>query len=120
MSTYDVFPYLNLLHEQGGSDMYFSVGAIPQVKVEGISRTIGKQALPPSSVQTMAYQLMTQKQIADFERDLEMNLAVGVQGSGRFRVNVFYQRGEVSMVVRHIKNTIPDFSALACLLCWSV
>jgi len=112
MSAYDVFPYLNLLSEQGGSDMYFSVGAIPQVKVEGISRSIGKQRLPPSSVQQMAYQLMTQKQVAEFERDLEMNLAVGVQGSGRFRVNVFYQRGEVSMVVRLINNVIPDFSSL--------
>ena len=112
MSDYDVFPYLNLLFEQGGSDMYFSVGAVPQMKVEGVSRTIGKQALPPSSVQQMAYQLMTQKQIADFERDLEMNLAVGVPNSGRFRVNVFYQRSEVSMVIRHIKSQIPDFATL--------
>ncbi|MDY0249069.1 MAG: PilT/PilU family type 4a pilus ATPase [Pseudomonas sp.] len=112
MSAYDVFPYLNLLYEQGGSDMYFSVGAMPQMKVEGISRSIGKHVLPVSSVQQMAYQLMTQKQIADFERDLEMNLAVGVQDSGRFRVNVFYQRGEVAMVIRHIKSEIPDFIAL--------
>lgn len=112
MSAHDVFPYLNLLYEQGGSDIYFSVGAVPQMKVEGASRAIGKQRLPVSSVQQMAYQLMTQKQIADFERDLEMNLAVGVQDSGRFRVNVFYQRGEVSMVIRHIKSSIPDFSTL--------
>ncbi len=112
MSDYDAFPYLNLLYEQGGSDMYFSVGAVPQMKVEGASRSIGKLALPPSSVQQMAYQLMTQKQIADFERDLEMNLAVGVQNAGRFRVNVFYQRGEVAMVVRHIKSVIPDFVTL--------
>lgn len=112
MSAYDVFPYLNLLSEQGGSDMYLSVGAIPQLKAEGISRAIGKQPLAPASVQRMAYQLMTQKQIDEFERDLEMNLAVGVKGSGRFRVNVFYQRGEVSMVVRRINHLIPDFSSL--------
>lgn len=112
MSAYDVFPYLNVLYEQGGSDLYFSVGAVPQMKVEGSSRSVGHERLPPSSVQQMAYQLMTQKQISDFERELEMNLAVGVKDSGRFRVNVFYQRGEVSMVIRHIKNTIPDFSSL--------
>jgi len=115
MSAYDVFPYLNLLYEQGGSDMYFSVGAVPQMKVEGISRAIGKQPLPPSSVQQMAYQIMTQKQIADFERDLEMNLAVGVQGSGAFFASMFfYQRGEVSMVVRHIKSVIPTSALWAC------
>lgn len=112
MSSNDIFSYLNLLHEHGGSDMYFSVGAVVQMKVEGASRAIGKTPLAPSSVQQMAYQLMTQKQISDFERNLEMDLAVGVQGAGRFRANVFYQRGEVSMVVRHIKNVIPDFDSL--------
>lgn len=112
MSTHDIFHYLGLLHEHSGSDMYFSVGSVIQMKVEGLSRSIGTARLPPSSVQRMAYQLMTQKQISDFEHNLEMDLAVGIQGSGRFRANVFYQRGEVSMVVRHIKNTIPDFKSL--------
>ena len=112
MSSHDIFNYLNLLHEHGGSDMYFSVGAAVQMKVEGTARIVGKTPLGPSSIQQMAYQLMTQKQIAVFERDLEMDLAVGVQGAGRFRANMFYQRGEVSMVVRHIKNVIPDFNAL--------
>lgn len=112
MSSHDIFNYLNLLHEQGGSDMYFSVGAAVQMKVEGAAHTVGTGFLGPSSIQQMAYQLMTQKQIAEFEHNLEMDLAVGVQGAGRFRVNVFYQRGEVSMVVRHIKNVIPNFEAL--------
>src|SRR5690606_20265383 len=55
---------------------------------------------------------MSQKQIAEFERTLEMNLAVGVPNAGRFRVNVYYQRGEVAMVVRHINNKIPRIAEL--------
>jgi len=108
----DVFPYLQLLYERGGSDLFFSVGAPPHMKLEGHSQPVGERVLHAGEVQRQAYQLMTQKQIMEFERDLEMNLAVSVQNAGRFRVNVYYQRGEVSMVVRLIKSQIPDFTAL--------
>ncbi|SDH32032.1 twitching motility protein PilU [Pseudomonas benzenivorans] len=108
----DVFPYLQLLHQRGGSDLFFSVGAPPHMKREGISQPLGERVLQPGEVQRQAYQLMTQKQIMEFERDLEMNLAVSVQNAGRFRVNVYYQRGEVAMVVRLINSQIPGFEAL--------
>ncbi|WP_044871521.1 PilT/PilU family type 4a pilus ATPase [Pseudomonas sp. LFM046] len=108
----DVFPMLRLLHERGGSDLFLSVGAPPHMKVEGHSTPVGDRPLKSGEVQLMAYQLMTQKQIAEFERDLEMNLALSIQRSGRFRVNVYYQRGEVAMVVRLIKSEIPGMEAL--------
>jgi twitching motility protein PilU len=108
----DVFPYLQLLYERGGSDLFFSVGAPPHMKVEGHSQAVGERALQAGEVKRQAYQLMTQKQIMEFERDLEMNLAVSVQNAGRFRVNVYYQRGEVSMVARLIKSQIPNFDEL--------
>jgi twitching motility protein PilU len=108
----DVFPYLQLLYERGGSDLFFSVGAPPHMKVEGHSQAVGERALQAGEVKRQAYQLMTQKQIMEFERDMEMNLAVSVQNAGRFRVNVYYQRGEVSMVARLIKSQIPNFDEL--------
>lgn len=108
----DVFPFLQLLFQRGGSDLFFSVGAPPHIKVEGHSEPVEGPVLRAGEVQQLAYQLMTQRQIAEFERDLEMNLAVSVQHSGRFRVNVYYQRGEVSMVVRLIKSEIPSIAAL--------
>ncbi|WP_437879996.1 PilT/PilU family type 4a pilus ATPase [Pseudomonas sp. LRF_L74] len=108
----DVFPYLQLMHERGGSDLFLSVGAPPHMKVEGHSQIIGERLLKAGEVKIMAYQLMTQKQAAEFERDLEMNLAVSLQNAGRYRVNVYYQRGEVTMVVRLIKHQIPDFASL--------
>lgn len=108
----DVFPYLQLMHQRGGSDCFFSVGAPPHMKIEGHSQPVGQRVLRPGEVQQMAYQLMTQKQIAEFERDLEMNLAISLQNAGRYRINVYYQRGEVTMVVRLIQGTIPSFEAL--------
>ena len=108
----DVFPYLQTLYERGGSDLFFSVGAPVHMKLEGVSQALHEPVLKPGEVQQLAYQLMSQKQIVEFERDLEMNLAVSVQNAGRFRVNVYYQRGEASMVIRLIKSSIPDFKSL--------
>ena len=108
----DVFRYLHVLSEKNGSDLFFSVGAPVTLKREGHYHPLEKLPLAPGSVKQLAYQLMSQKQIAEFERKLEMNLAVGVPNAGRFRVNVYYQRGEVAMVVRHINNKIPRIAEL--------
>ena len=105
-------PYLRLLSERGGSDLFFSVGAPPQVKIEGDLRPIGQDKLKPGDVKSMVYPLLSSEQIARFERDLELNLAMSLEGRGRYRVNVFVQRGEVSLVIRHIKEKIPSFEQL--------
>ena len=108
----DVYPLLNQLYAQNGSDMFFSVGSPAQVKVEGHTRPLDAPILAPGAVRHMAYQLMSDKQAAEFELELEMNLAVSVENGGRFRINVYYQRGDVSMVARLIKHEVPSISAL--------
>lgn len=108
----DVIQYLRLLPERGGSDMFFSVGAPPHLKAEGHSQPADDRVLEPGEVKTLAGQLMSPAQAQDFERDLEMNLALSVPDIGRFRANIYYQRGEVAMVVRLIKQVIPDVTSL--------
>lgn len=108
----DVIQYLRLLPERGGSDMFFSVGAPPHLKAEGHSQAADDRVLQSGEVKTLAWQLMSPAQAQDFERDLEMNLALSVPDVGRFRANIYYQRGEVAMVVRLIKQVIPDVTAL--------
>jgi twitching motility protein PilU len=108
----DVFDYLQRMQQLEASDLFLSVGAPAHVKVEGHSQAMDDRVLGPGEVKQLAYQLMNQKQIGDFERDLEMDLAISLQGSGRFRANVYYQRGEVAMVIRLIKTRIPGFEAL--------
>ncbi|OBY56248.1 MULTISPECIES: PilT/PilU family type 4a pilus ATPase [unclassified Pseudomonas] len=108
----DVIQYLRLLPERGGSDMFFSVGAPPHLKAEGHSQPADDRVLQPGEVKTLAWQLMSPAQVQDFERDLEMNLALSVPDVGRFRANIYYQRGEVAMVVRLIKQVIPDVTSL--------
>lgn len=108
----DVYPLLQRLYTENGSDMFFSVGSPAQIKVEGRTRPLDTPKLAPGDVRHMAYQLMSTRQAAEFELELELNLAVSVDNGGRFRINLYYQRGEVSMVARLIKREIPSISTL--------
>jgi len=104
--------YLKILVEEDGSDIYLSTGAPPSAKFHGALRPIDEAPLPPGAVKKIAYSIMTEEQIKAFEEKPEMNLAISEAGIGRFRVNIFQQRNQVSMVVRNIKTDIPKFEDL--------
>ena len=105
-------PYLKLMSEQQASDMYFTTGAPVSVRIEGEIRPVGKSMLNPGMTKKLAYDLLTPAQIKDFEKNLELNLGVSYTDLGRFRINVYMQRGEVSMVIRYIKADIPTLDEL--------
>lgn len=108
----DINDYLRRLAELKGSDLFLSVGAPATAKCEGAYVRLDAEPLAKGAVKLMAYELMSERQAEEFERDLEMNLAVGIAGVGRFRANVYLQRGEVAMVVRYINDQIPSFAEL--------
>jgi twitching motility protein PilU len=108
----EVFKFLSLMVEKGASDLFFSVGAPVNAKIEGITYPLKMPALAAGEVKQLAYSVMQQKQIAEFEACLEMNLAISAERIGRFRVNVFMQRGETGMVIRYIKSKIPAIAEL--------
>lgn len=103
---------LKILATQDGSDLYLSTGAPPCAKFNGVLKPLSAEALKPGEVAAVAAAIMDAEQKVDFERDLEMNLALSVSGVGRFRVNIFKQRNEVSIVARNIKLDIPRFEDL--------
>ncbi|MDD2545277.1 MAG: PilT/PilU family type 4a pilus ATPase [Burkholderiaceae bacterium] len=108
----EVFSFLNVMVEKSASDLFFSVGAPVNVKIEGVTLPLKMPSLAPGQVKQLAYSVMNEKQISEFESTLEMNLSVSANNLGRFRVNVFMQRGEVGMVIRYIKNKIPPLAEL--------
>ena len=63
-------------------------------------------------VKKIAYQIMNDDQIAEFEKNPEMNFAIADPDIGRFRVNIFQQRGELGIVARNIKTEKPDAASL--------
>jgi twitching motility protein PilU len=100
------------MSQMGASDIFFTAGARVSMKIEGQLRPIASPELMPDDVRTLAYSLMTAEQIKRFESTWEMNFGYGLPGVGRFRVNVFRQRGAAAMVVRRLTDTIPSLSDL--------
>jgi twitching motility protein PilT len=94
--------------EKGASDLFVKAGVPPHIRVDGRILPLSYAELSITDVQDLACGMMTEEQIESFERYPEMDLAIGVSGVGRFRVNLFRQRGTTSMVFRHI--TRPNFS----------
>ena len=107
-----VAPYLKILADKEGSDVYLSTGARPSAKFNGVLTPLGKDPCPPGYVEKLANELMSEKQLEEFRNKPEMNLALSLPDVGRFRVNIFKQRNEVSMVIRNIQTEIPDINKL--------
>ena len=109
----DILPYLKLLIEKQGSDLFFSSGAQIKMKIEGNTVSVGKTILDQDMTRSAAFGIMNERQIQLFETNWEADFAIELPDrSNRFRVNVFRQRGEVAMVLRRIPNHIPAVEEL--------
>jgi twitching motility protein PilU len=108
----DLTPYLNALARHDGSDLYLTTGAPPCAKFNGKMKLLRDEPLRPNEVGDMAKHLMDEEQRKLFEHNLELNIALSLAGIGRFRVNIFHQRNQISMVIRNIKTAIPSFESL--------
>lgn len=104
--------YLHILAKNDGSDLYLSTGAPPCAKFQGVLKPLGKEALKSGEIADVAMAIMDSEQAKQFELELEMNLAMSLPGIGRFRINIFRQRNEVSIVARNINTDIPKFEDL--------
>ncbi|MCP1496289.1 twitching motility protein PilU [Pseudomonas migulae] len=103
---------LKILASQEGSDLYLSTGAPPCARFDGVLKSLTDQPFKPGEITAIASSIMDAEQRLEFDRELEMNLAISLTGVGRFRVNIFKQRNDVSIVVRNVKLDIPRFEDL--------
>jgi twitching motility protein PilU len=104
--------YLKILAKNDGSDLYLSTGAPPCAKFHGQLKPLDKNPIMPGQIADIAYEIMDEEQRTEFEHELEMNLAMSIPKVGRFRINIFRQRNEVSIVARNIQTEIPNFDDL--------
>ena len=104
--------WLKILSSENGSDLYLSTGAPPCAKFQGQLKPIASDIMQPGEIKDIAYEIMDPTQQAEFEKELEMNLATSISGYGRFRVNIFVQRNEVGIVARNIVADIPQWQDL--------
>ncbi|MFT6903476.1 MAG: twitching motility protein PilU [Oleiphilaceae bacterium] len=104
--------YLKILAAKDGSDLYLSTGAPPCAKFQGVLKPLSQTAYAAGELEAIAIEIMDSEQRRAFEEDLEMNLAISIPSVGRFRINIFKQRNEVSIVARNINTDIPNFDDL--------
>ena len=109
---HDLSPYLQFMVRAEASDLFLTVGAPPSLKVRGAIRPMDLPALTHSDAKALAYSVMCEAGIREFESTLECDFATTIEGLGRFRFNVFLQRGEVAMVARYITSNIASLDAL--------
>jgi twitching motility protein PilU len=101
-----------LMSETQASDIFISCGAPINIKINGVVSPLSTQPMDAETVNQIAYELMSKEQAREFESDLEMNLSHLDRAIGNFRINIFRQRGTVSIVIRFVKSRIPAFEDL--------
>jgi twitching motility protein PilT len=87
---------------RNGSDLHLKVGRPPTIRVDGELEAIEGPPLKPEDLKALAEQLMTPRQVKQFADEKECDFAIGVPGIGRFRVNLYQQRGSLCYAMRAI------------------
>src|SRR5258707_6816784 len=105
-------PLFKLMVEKKASDLFFTSNAPIKIKIEGQILPVNKQVLTPETVRQTAFALMSPEQREHFVREFELDFAISEPGLGRFRVNVFMQRGFPAMVLRYITADMPRMESL--------
>ncbi|PYV15792.1 MAG: type IV pili twitching motility protein PilT [Acidobacteria bacterium] len=104
---------LRVACESKASDLHCKVGNYPYIRVDGeLSPLTQFQRVSSEDMLNMAFSMMTNRQKQRFKEETELDMAYGVAGLGRFRVNVFQQRGNVGMVLRVIPTKIRTLDEL--------
>jgi twitching motility protein PilT len=103
---------LALLVRKGGSDLHISAGSPARIRVDGALLPVNTPPLEPDDTRRLATSVLTSEQIAKLDRDFELDCSFELRGQGRFRANVFYQRGSVACVLRLIPHEILSFDKL--------
>ncbi len=109
---YTLEELLQELVDRKGSDLHITAGSPPRMRVDGQLVPVDGEKLVPEDTKNIVYGILNSDQIARFEADFELDLSFGISGMGRFRTNVFMQRGAVGAVLRVIPFEIKGMREL--------
>lgn len=111
--TYEGIEKLFVMMEKlGASDLHLKVGSPPLFRIASKIRPLDTEALDNDTIRALAYAILTEEQKRRFERELDLDFAYSMSGIGRFRVNIFKQRGSISVSARRVQTRIPSFEEL--------
>ncbi len=101
-----------MMADKQASDLFISCGAPINIKINGVVSPVATQPMDVETVRRIAYELMTKDQAREFENEMEMNLSYLDRNVGNFRINIFRQRGTISLVIRYVRSRVPPFEDL--------
>jgi twitching motility protein PilU len=107
-----ILPYLKLAVEKNASDLYFTPNAPAMLRIEGEMVAVGKNLMTSEFIRELAHSILTPEQQEYLHKHWEIDLATQAGGLGRFRVNIFHQRGTIAMCLRYVKSQIPTLDEL--------
>src|SRR5689334_15502156 len=94
------------------SDLHLKVGQKPILRVNTIIHEVGNKVLQGDDVKTLIYAIMSEIQRDRFETEHDLDFAYSIPGVGRYRINVFHERGSVAVAMRRVNTSIPSFAEL--------
>jgi twitching motility protein PilU len=101
-----------IMADKKASDIFMSVGAPINIKINGVAVPVNQAIMTAQSVQQLLYEVLTERQIKEYEEEMELNTAFGMEGIGAFRISAFRQKGSPAVVVRFIPGSIPALDSL--------
>ena len=101
-----------LMSDKKASDIFLSIGAPINIKINGVAMPVNQTILTASAVQTLLYEVLNEHQVREFEEELELNTAYTMEGVGTFRISAFRQKGTPAVVVRYIPGSVPPLDSL--------
>lgn len=102
-----------LMAQKKASDLFVSAGAPIHIKINGNSVPVNPQVMSAEDTKKVCYEILKPHQIERFEKELELNFSMPIEGVGNFRVNMLMQKGSCAAVIRYIESNIPEFRSLA-------
>src|SRR3954447_333288 len=101
-----------VMADKKASDIFMSVGAPINIKINGVAVPVNQAIMSADTVRQLLYEVLNERQIKEFEDDMELNTAISVEGLGSFRVSAFRQKGAPAVVVRYIPTLRPPLDTL--------
>ena len=101
-----------IMADKKASDIFISVGAPINIKINGVAVPVNQAIMTAQTVQQLLYEVITERQIKEYEEEMELNTAFVMEGIGAFRISAFRQKGSPAVVVRFIPGAIPALDSL--------
>src|SRR5712675_2764002 len=101
-----------IMADKKASDIFIAVGAPINIKINGQAVPVNRTMMTPATVQQLLYEVLNERQIKEFEDEMELNTAYALEGVGSFRISAFRQKGSPAVVVRYIPGSIPPIDSL--------